>query len=509
MKSQASNRLIVFDTTLRDGEQSPGVSLSAAQKVEIAAALDDLGVDVIEAGFPAASRGDAEAVASVASHVSNASVCALARCCEGDIRTAAQSIEDAARPRLHVFIATSPIHRRSKLRLSAAQVMRKAKDAIRLASALCGHVEFSAEDATRTEPEFLSDMVSMAAEAGARTVNIPDTVGYSTPVELSEMIEAVCLDVRRYPGVTVSVHCHDDLGLAVANSLAGVKAGARQVECTINGLGERAGNAALEEIVMALRTRQRLWDVETHVRSEKLVGVSELVSRHTGFPVPANKAIVGANAFRHESGIHQHGVIGDSRTYEIISARDVGAETELVLGKHSGRHAFRNYLQERGVKLDSEQLDRAFQRFKYVADKSEELAESEILAVAREVCSSAAKWHLEDISHDGAGSTQRVSVVVKDRIGRVSQGVGWGVLKQAVSRALSDATGFEIRVIASDSDVQAQGDGTQARARVDWEVNGRRFCGSSLAATEHEAMALAILENLAAPSAQRVEAKDG
>ncbi|MDC1142217.1 2-isopropylmalate synthase [Planctomycetota bacterium] len=378
-----NSRLIIFDTTLRDGEQSPGVSLNVDQKIEIATALDDLGVDVIEAGFPAASEGDFAGVRGISRVVKHASVCALARCHDGDIDTASSAIKQAVKPRLHVFIATSPIHRKHKLRMDRKQVMARANEGIKRALGQVSDVEFSAEDATRTEPEFLCNMAEMAAELGVRTINVPDTVGYSTPSEFAALVGKVHDAIKPYPNTIISVHCHDDLGMSVANSLAGISAGARQVECTINGLGERAGNAALEEVVMAARTRPDSWPITTGIDTTKLVKTSQLVSRLTGFAVPRNKAIVGDNAFAHESGIHQHGVIGNTATYEIMRAADVGAKTSLVFGKHSGRHALEKWLSDNGYGLSDAGVMEVFRTLKTEADRGETLDDSAITRVVK------------------------------------------------------------------------------------------------------------------------------
>ena len=492
-----TDRLIIFDTTLRDGEQSPGIALGIRQKLEIAAALDSLGVDVIEAGFPAASLGDMQAVSAVAAQVARASVCALARCHEEDIRAAAKALKPAAKPRLHVFIATSPIHRKHKLKMSSAQVMKRARESIRQALASCSDVEFSAEDATRTEVQFLCDMVAMAADEGVRTVNIPDTVGYSTPNEFALTIEAVSRVIREHPRVVISAHCHDDLGMAVANSLAGVAAGARQVECTVNGIGERAGNAALEEVVMAIRTRRDRWPLAVDVRTTELLKLSALVARHTGFSVPPNKAIVGANAFAHEAGIHQHGVIGNSQTYEIIRAEDVGAQTSLVLGKHSGRHAFDSWLQKRGVKLDRVGLDVAFAAFKASADAGRP-TEAQILEMAQTPYSASGKWRIQDVRYSNRGTERRVSVTIVDRQGRSFEGHGIGPLARAAIDAVSMAVGKKMRLIECSYDLQSQGDGTLANAQVEIEIGGQKFVGSAVAVSEMEAVAYSIVEALPA-----------
>lgn len=364
----------IFDTTLRDGEQSPGASMAPAQKVQVAQQLDRLGVDVIEAGFPAASPGDAEAVSAVCRVVAQAEVAALARCSRGDIETAARALEPALRPVIHVFVATSDIHLQHKLRLSREQVLTRVAEMVSLARSLCSRVEFSAEDATRSDWDFLAHVCQVAIEAGADTVNLPDTVGYALPEEYSAMFRYIR---ERVPAseVVYSAHCHDDLGLATANTLAAIGAGARQVEVTVNGLGERAGNAPLEEVVMALRTRAASFHgPRTTIRTQELVPASRMVCNATGLQVQVNKAVVGRNAFAHEAGIHQDGVIKERTTYEIMSPSDVGWESNrLVLGKHSGRHGVAFRLSQLGYALDDQTLEQIYTRFITLADECKEV----------------------------------------------------------------------------------------------------------------------------------------
>ena len=364
----SSRRIAIFDTTLRDGEQSPGIALQPAEKVEIATQLERLGVDVIEAGFAASSPGDFEGVRAVAQSVRLATVAALCRTRREDIDAGAEAVADAARSRLHVFIATSPVHMRKKLGLDPEEVVEQAAWAVAYARELADEVEFSCEDATRSDPSFLAKVCRAAVRAGATTINLPDTVGYALPHEYARLLRTVRHLCRELDGVTLSVHCHDDLGLAVANSLAGVAAGARQVECTVNGIGERAGNAALEEVVMALRVRGHALDATTGVEPAGIGEASATVARLTGYEVPRNKAIVGANAFAHEAGIHQDGLLKDATTYQIMDPGELGLEMTLPLGKHSGRHAFARACAEAGVELDAEELAGAFARFKALAD---------------------------------------------------------------------------------------------------------------------------------------------
>jgi 2-isopropylmalate synthase len=380
------NRVYIFDTTLRDGEQSPGCSLTTEEKRRMAAKLVDLGVDILEAGFPIASEGDFEAVDAISREFSWVQVAALARATTLDVERAAQALQKAKRPRIHTFIATSDIHLKFKLKKSRQQVLDDATAAVQLARSYTDDVEFSAEDATRTDMEYLEEIVKSVVEAGARTVNLPDTVGYSVPEEYASLIGkiATMLDDR----AIVSVHCHDDLGLAVANSLAAVKAGARQVECTINGIGERAGNAALEEVVMALKTRSDQYPFHTGIHTDKLFPASQMLSSLICFGPQPNKAIVGENAFAHEAGIHQDGYLKEKSTYEIIDPKSVGVpEGRLVLGKHSGRHALKKRTEDLGFQLTREELDVVYHRFTLLADRKKGVRNDEIVHLVQEVVS--------------------------------------------------------------------------------------------------------------------------
>ncbi len=381
-----SDKLIIFDTTLRDGEQSPGASMTKEEKVRIAKALEKMRVDVIEAGFPVASPGDFEAVEAVANAVRESTVCGLARALDRDIDGAGEALKGAASARIHTFIATSPIHMEMKLRMSPDQVVEQAVKAVKRARRYTDNVEFSPEDAGRSELDFLCRVIEAVIDAGARTINIPDTVGYNVPEQFGALIRNLIEKIPNSDKAVFSVHCHNDLGLAVANSLSAVMNGARQVECTINGLGERAGNAALEEIVMAVKTRQDIFPCDTSIDTTQIVPTSRLVSSITGFAVQPNKAIVGANAFAHESGIHQDGVLKNRETYEIMRAEDVGwSANRMVLGKHSGRNAFRTRLQELGIVLASdEELNEAFARFKELADKKHEIYDEDLQALVTE-----------------------------------------------------------------------------------------------------------------------------
>src|SRR5215217_1901654 len=375
-------RIKIFDTTLRDGEQSPGCSMNLSEKIRLARRLQALGVDIIEAGFPIASDGDIEAVRAVAAECRGVSVAALCRTTEQDIVRAWEAVGDAARPRLHTFVATSDIHLEHKLKKSRSEVLRMTRGAVRLASTLTEDVEFSAEDATRSDLDYLCEVFAAAVEEGARTLNVPDTVGYTTPTEFREIVRAVRERVVGERDVVVSVHCHNDLGLAVANSLAAFDAGARQVECTINGIGERAGNAALEEIVMALHVRADRLPFETGINTTELYPTSQLLSSIVGFDVQPNKAIVGRNAFAHEAGIHQHGVINNPLCYEIMTPESVGVTANsLVLGKHSGRHALSLRYMELGYDITSAELDEAYQSFTNLADRKKRIYDQDLISL--------------------------------------------------------------------------------------------------------------------------------
>jgi 2-isopropylmalate synthase len=381
-----SEKIIIFDTTLRDGEQSPGASLNINEKLEIAKQLAVLGVDVIEAGFPISSPGDFEAVKTVARSVKGPVICGLARAIEKDIDAAYNAVKHSSRPRIHVFLATSRIHMKYKLKKAEDEILRLAVSSVKYAKSKCADIEFSPEDASRTDREFLYKVVQAVIEAGATTVNIPDTVGYSTPFEFASIIKGIRDNVPNVDEAVISVHCHNDLGLGVSNSLAAVLNGARQVECTMNGLGERAGNASLEEIVMAIRTRNDIFKgIHTRINTKELYKTSRLVSKLTGMPVQPNKAIIGSNAFAHESGIHQDGVLKERITYEIMRPEDVGFETSnIVLGKHSGRHAFSERLKKLGFDLTKEQIDKAFDRFKIIADKKKEIFDEDLETIVEE-----------------------------------------------------------------------------------------------------------------------------
>ncbi len=425
-----NDRLIIFDTTLRDGEQAPGCSMTLRQKRRVAQALAELGVDVIEAGFPAASPGDFESVQTIARELQGPAICALARCSSGDIEKSAAALADAARRRLHVFLATSPIHRQHKLQMSREQVLERAVRGVELAGEYFDDIEFSPEDAARTEPDFLAQVVEAVIAAGARTVNIPDTVGYTAPEEFARLFDYLFAKVSNISQAVLSVHCHNDLGMAVANSLAAVQSGARQVECTINGIGERAGNCALEELVMAVKTRADLFGVHTGIDTRRLYPTSRLVSNITGITIPRNKAIVGDNAFAHEAGIHQHGMMKHAETYEIMRPEDVGiSRTQLVLGKHSGRHALRQRIEQLGFMLDEAELDRAFAEFKQLADKKKEVFDADIEAIVLQTEEGAVgPWCIEELTvSSGTHSMATAAIKLRNQDGRLEEEAAVGI----------------------------------------------------------------------------------
>ncbi len=395
----ATKRIIIFDTTLRDGEQSPGAGLNSKEKLEIALQLARLKVDVIEAGFPISSQGDFDAVKLVASRVKGPVICGLARAIKKDIDSAYQALRKASRPRLHLFLATSKIHMKYKLRKAKEEILRLAVESVKYARNLADDIEFSPEDASRSERDFLYSIIEKVITAGAKTVNIPDTVGYAVPTEFGQLINGIKQNVPNISKAVISIHCHNDLGLAVANSLSAIKNGAGQIECTINGVGERAGNASLEEIVMALATRKDFFNYNSSVKTREIYKTSRLVSRLTGILVQPNKAIVGKNAFRHEAGIHQDGILKKRTTYEIMRPEDIGLEeNRLVLGKHSGRHAFLVRLKKLGVTLKETELTKAFKRFKDLADKKKEIFDEDLLAIVEEEITVLPEtWRLENL----------------------------------------------------------------------------------------------------------------
>ncbi|MQA65421.1 MAG: 2-isopropylmalate synthase [Alphaproteobacteria bacterium] len=479
-KSPNSSYVKIFDTTLRDGEQSPGASMTLSEKLRIAEVLEEMGVDVIEAGFPIASNGDFESVAGIAHTVKKAVVCGLARAHKGDIDRAAEALQSAARKRIHTFISTSPLHMKYKLQMSQDDVHAAVISSVTHARGYTDDVEWSPEDGSRSEHDFLCRCVESAIKAGATTINIPDTVGYAIPEEFGALIAMLMNRVPNIDRAVISVHCHNDLGLAVANSLAAVKAGARQVECTINGLGERAGNAALEEIVMAMRTRKDLLPFETGVDTTHIIRASRLVSAVTGFVVQPNKAIVGANAFAHESGIHQHGMLKHAQTYEIMRPEDVGlTKSTLVMGKHSGRHAFREKLKEMGFDLGENALEDAFRRFKDLADKKKEVFDEDILAlVDDEVVRANDRIRVERLRIAcGTEGPQTAELTLSvDGDSRSTTATGDGPV-DATFRAIRDLFPHEAKLLLYQVHAVTGGTDAQAEVTVRLEEQGRTVQG--------------------------------
>lgn len=486
-----SRQIVIFDTTLRDGEQSPGCSMNLEEKLEVARALVDLGVDVIEAGFPIASPGDFESVRQIADTVTGATICGLARCNDKDIDRAGEALRGAADNRIHVFLATSAIHREFKLRMDMEEIVARAVAGVKRARGFTDNVEFSPEDAARTEPDFLCRVVEAAIAAGATTVNIPDTVGYATPLHYGRVIKSLVDRVPNIDRAVVSVHCHNDLGLAVANSLAAVENGAGQIECTINGLGERAGNCSLEEVVMALRTRHDYYQASTRINTSRLVPTSRLVSSITGMVVQRNKAIVGRNAFAHEAGIHQDGMLKEPSTYEIMRPEDVGfTKTDLVLGKHSGRAALSDRAKALGYHLTSEQLDAVFTEFKILADKKKEIYDGDIAALIEERNTKIEdQWQFSSYRVEAATHRPPVATLTLVRSGgehstTVTDGDG---PLDALFRAIEEIT--DVHAVLRDYRVQAatRGKDAQGETLVELDHNGRTYRGRGVSTDTVEA----------------------
>jgi 2-isopropylmalate synthase len=476
------DNLVIFDTTLRDGEQSPGASMTKDEKVRIAKALEKLRVDVIEAGFAVSSQGDFDAVQAIANTVKDSRICSLSRAVKGDIEAAAEALKGAEAGRIHTFIATSPIHMKYKLQMEPDQVMDQAISAVKLARGLIDDVEFSLEDASRTEFDFMCQITEAVINAGASTINLPDTVGYTDPGEYGAMIERLLNTVPNADKAIFSVHCHNDLGLAVANSLAAVKAGARQVECTINGLGERAGNASLEEIVMAIRTRKDIFPVQTHIDTTQIVTTSRLVSSVTGFPVQPNKAIVGANAFAHESGIHQDGILKFRETYEIMKAEDVGWSTnKLSLGKLSGRAAFAARLEELGISFEcKDDFNQAFARFKDLADKKREIFDEDLQALVSDVQIAAEDdaitvIDLEVVTKTGQLPAAKICINYKDK-DHQSEASGDGAV-DAIFNAIEKLINSETTLQLYSVNAVTEGTDSQGEVTVRLEKDGRIING--------------------------------
>jgi 2-isopropylmalate synthase len=495
-----ANRVHIFDTTLRDGEQSPGISLNTAEKVEIAQQLARLGVDVIEAGFPITSPGDFEAVQEIARSVQGPVVCGLARTHKADIDAAWGAVRDAERPRIHTFISTSDIHIEHQLQTDREDVKGQARAAVALAKSYCEDVEFSPMDATRADVEFTAEVCAIAVEEGATVVNIPDTVGYTTPEEYADYFRRLYELVPALRGVEMSVHCHDDLGLAVANSYAGVMAGARQVECAVNGIGERAGNCSLEEIAMLIRVREDVHGLTTGVNPREIARTSRMVSRLTGYPIQPNKAIVGRNAFAHESGIHQDGVLKERSTYEIMDATEVGLESNsIVLGKHSGRHALKDALEQLGFKVEGQALNNAFKAFKEVADRKKQVTALDLEAIVSDEMRERADAHELASFEVEAGSHRepRAQVGVKLPSGEVVVGESSGDGPvDAIFRAIQRATGTDAELSKYTVEAVTGGEDALGEVTVVLRSEGRLASGSGVATDIIEASARAYLRAL-------------
>ncbi len=494
----ATEQIKIFDTTLRDGEQAPGCSMTLREKLRVARALAELKVDVIEAGFPAASPGDFESVKAIVDENRGPIICGLARCNPEDIEKVHAAVKGADKHRIHVFVATSAIHREYKLKMAKEEIIKSAVGAIRQARELCDDVEFSPEDASRTELAYLAEVVTAAIEAGATTVNIPDTVGYTVPTEFDRLFQYLKEHVPGIDGITLSVHCHDDLGMAVANSLAAVAAGARQVECTINGIGERAGNCSLEEIVMALKTRSEFFGLDTAIDTRRLYPTARLVSGITGMAIPRNKAIVGENAFAHEAGIHQHGMLQHHSTYEIMRPDDVGiSKSNLVLGKHSGRHAFRDRVRELGFALDEFETNRAFQEFKKLADRKKDIYDGDIEAIIMNVDSaSSGPWILRSLEISTATDEQAAaSLRLMDEKGkeRNETAKAEGPV-EAAFRVLEETTGIDLDLKKFELHSASVGEDAQGEATVTVEYDGYSYRGHGTSTDIVEAACRAYLE---------------
>ncbi|MFA5725947.1 MAG: 2-isopropylmalate synthase [Candidatus Omnitrophota bacterium] len=461
-------KIIIFDTTLRDGEQAPGASMNSFQKLEVAAQLEKLGVDIIEAGFPVASPGDFAAVSAIAKLIKKAGVCGLARCIDKDIEYAGRAVKKARHPRIHLFLATSRIHLKYKFKKAEDEIAAIARGSIRQARKFCCDIEFSPEDATRTEKDFLYRMIELAINEGCRTINIPDTVGYSYPQEIYSLITDIRNNVPNIDKAILAIHCHNDLGLATANSLSAVLAGVRQVHCTVNGIGERAGNASLEEVVMAMKTRKDVFgDFYTDIHTKEIFRTSRLVSKLTDFIVPPNKAIVGANAFAHESGIHQDAVLKKKITYEIMDPHDVGiAESQLILGKHSGRHAFRDRLKSLGFQLNEEQLNKAFGRFKEVADKKKTIFDDDLRAIVEdEIRLVKPLWQLNSFEVTSGTKIKPEAKVVLIKKSKNISGISSGDGPvDACFKAIDKITGYKAKL--EDFRLEAVTSGKDALGRV-------------------------------------------
>lgn len=471
----------IFDTTLRDGEQAPGYSMNLEQKIRMARQLEKLGVDVIEAGFPIASPEDFESVKEIAKACKTAEVCGLARASKKDIQTCWDAIKNAKKPRIHTFLSTSPVHMKHKLKKEPEEVLQMAIDAVKFAKSLCDRVDFSPEDATRTEPEFLYKVIEEVIKAGADTINIPDTVGYTTPNEFGELIKGIKENVPNINEVIIATHCHNDLGLAVANSIAGIENGARQIECTINGIGERAGNAALEEIIMTLRTRKDIYDFKTNIKTKELYPTSKLLTMITGVSVQPNKAIVGANAFAHESGIHQDGYLKNRETYEIMTPESVGVkQSKLVLGKHSGRHALKSRLEELDYQLNEKDLDKLFVKFKELADKKKEIFNEDLYLLLTDETSFEPAYKFKElfVICGNKQDPEAELVLIKNGIEKTAKNKGDGPVDAAYG-AVKKIVNLPNRLLEYSVNSVTEGIDAQATVSVRIKIKDKTYSGSS------------------------------
>src|SRR6056297_246055 len=489
----------IFDTTLRDGEQSPGCSMNLKEKVQMAKQLESLKVDVIEAGFAAASDGDLKAIKEISKSVKNSTVASLARAKKEDIDKAWEGVSQALKPRIHTFIASSPIHMTYKLKMKEEEVLKKAGEMVAYAKTYCDDIEFSAEDATRSNPDFLAKLFKEVINAGATTINIPDTVGYTTPNEFYDFIIEIKNNCPELDKVDISVHCHNDLGLGVANSIAAIKAGANQIECTVNGIGEMAGNAALEEIVMVLETRKDVFGAATNIETKQLYRSSQLLTRITGVKVQPNKAIVGENAFAHEAGIHQHGVLNNKETYEIMTPESIGLnKNKLVLGKHSGRHAFKDKIESMGYKLTSEEINEAFRRFKEVADKKKEVFDRDIDAIiSRQTAGAEERYNLVRFvinSGNSITSTAAVKILLEGKeIEKVA--IGDGPIDAAFN-AIEEISGTKLKLEDYSLSSVTEGKDALGDAVVKLRENGSIYVGRGLSTDVVEASVKAYINAL-------------
>ncbi len=497
----------IFDTTLRDGEQSPGCSMNLSEKIVMARQLDKLGVDIIEAGFAIASPMDFKSIQAIAQAASNCTIASLARANKGDIDAAWDAVKDAKKPRIHLFIATSDVHMQYKLRMTREQVLQTISEMTAYAKSKCNDIEFSAEDASRSDREFLAKCFTNAIAAGATTINVPDTVGYSTPQEMADLITYLREHVEGIDKIDISVHCHNDLGMGVANSLACVKAGATQVECTVNGIGERAGNASLEEIVMAIKTRKDFYDADTNINTREIYKSSRLLSNITGVPIAPTKPIVGANAFAHEAGIHQHGVIANAQTYEIMNPDDIGIpHRALVLGKHSGKHAIRERLESMGYEIPDEELEDIFTRFKKLADEKKTITSSDLEAltlhrsrIIRPEENSASSCHLISHSITSGSDIPKISYVKLRKDNNILEGVEYGAGPlDAAFKAVNKMLGVDARL--EDFSVRAVTEGEdsigEAVVKISSTSSGEMYTGSGISTDIVEASLQAYISGI-------------